>query len=94
MILIGDWLTEDIDREHLSFSVFSTGTRSKNSCINDPYIVFISRWKKVADKAPKEYEQSCKEQFYLNDILQITWCIYAKQKYGKATDLSIATYEN
>ena len=55
MILIRDWHTEDIDSEHLSFSVFSTGTRSKNSCINDRYIVFISRWKKIADKAPEVY---------------------------------------
>ena len=42
MILIGDWHTEDIDSENLSFSVFSTGTRSKKSCINDLYIFFIS----------------------------------------------------
>ena len=52
MILIGDWHTEDIGSEHLSFSVFSTGTRSQNSCR-----------KKMADKEPKEYLQSCKEQF-------------------------------
>ena len=26
--------------------------------------------------------------------MQITWCIFAKQKYAKATDLSIVTYEN
>ena len=46
MILIGDWHTEDIDSEHLGFSVFSTGTRSKIGCINYRLIVFISRWKK------------------------------------------------
>ena len=34
------------------------------------------------------------EQFYLDELLQITWYIYAKQKYGKATDLTFATYEN
>ena len=45
MTLIGDLHTEDTDSEHLSFSVFSTGSQSKNSCINDRYIVFISRWK-------------------------------------------------
>ena len=73
MILIGDWHTEDIDSEHLSFSVFSIVTRSKNSCINNRYIVFISRWKKLTDKGPKEYEQSCKEQSYLNELLQIMY---------------------
>ena len=52
MILIGEWHTEDIDSEHLSFSVFSTGNQSKNSCINDRYIVLRSRWKKTEDKAP------------------------------------------
>ena len=75
--------------------IFSIGTRSKNSCINDRHIVFISRWEKIADNEPKESGQSCKEQFHLNDFfLQITWCFYVKQKYGKATDLSIATYES
>ena len=81
LILIGDWHTEDIDSEHLSFSVFLTGTLSKNSCINDPYIVFISRWKKVADKKPKEYEQSCKQLLYLNELLQIMWCVYKTEKW-------------
>ena len=57
------------------------------------HIVFISRWKEVANHTFKEYEQSCKEQFYLSELLQITWCIFAKQKYGKATNLSIVTYE-
>ena len=58
------------------------------------HIVFISRWGKVANHTFKEYEQSCKEQFHLSELLQITWCIFAKQKYGKATDLLIVTYEN
>ena len=48
----------------------------------------------MANHTFKEYEQSCKEQFYLSELLQITWCIFAKQKYGKATDLLIVTYEN
>ena len=48
----------------------------------------------MANHTFKEYEQSCKEQFYLSELLQITWCIFAKQKYGKATDLSIVTIEN
>ena len=78
MILIGDWHTEDIDSEHLSFSVFSTGTRSKNSCINDRFIVFISRWKKIADKVQKKNEQSCKEQFYLNDLLHAVYLCKTK----------------
>ena len=48
----------------------------------------------MANHTFKEYEQSYKEQFCLSVLLQITWCIFAKQKYGKATDLSIVTYEN
>ena len=87
MSLLGNWHTEDIDSERLNFSVFSTGSWSKN-------IVFIAQWKEVANHAFKEYEQSCKEQIYLSELLQITWCIFAKQKYRKATDLSIVTYEN
>ena len=62
--------------------------------IHNRHIVFISRWKEVPNHTFKEYEQSCKEQFYLSELLQITWCIFAKQKYGKATYLSIVTYEN
>ena len=27
-------------------------------------------------------------------LIERTWCVYAKQKYGKATNLPIATYEN
>ena len=56
--------------------------------------MFISRWKEVANHTFKEYEQSCEEQIYLSELLQITWCIFAKQKYGEATDLSIVPYEN
>ena len=48
----------------------------------------------MANQTFKEYEQSCKEQFYLSELLQITWCIFANQKYGKVTDLLIVTYEN
>ena len=94
MSLLGNWHTEDIDSERLKFSVFSTSSWSKNMHIHNHLIVFISRWKEVANHTFKEYEQSCKEQFYLSELLQITWCIFAKQKYGKATDLSIVTYEN
>ena len=56
--------------------------------------MFISRRKEVANHTFKEYEQICEEQIYLSELLQITWCIFAKQKYGKATDLSIVTFEN
>ena len=63
----------------------------KNEYIHNRRIVFVSRAKKIANR---EYAESCKEQFYLDELLQITWCIYAKQKYGKATDLTFATYEN
>ena len=62
--------------------------------IHNRHKVFFSRWKEVANHTFKESEQSCKEQFYLSELLQITWCIFAKQKYEKATDLSIVTYEN
>ena len=62
--------------------------------IHNRHIVFISRWKEVENYIFKEYEQSCKEQFYLSELLQITWCIFAKQKPGKAADLSIVTFEN
>ena len=62
--------------------------------IHNRHIVFFLRWKEVENHIFKEYEQSSKEQFYLSELLQITWCIFAKQKYGKATDLSIVTYEN
>ena len=61
--------------------------------IRNRHIVFISRWKEVANHTFEEYEQSCKEQLYLSELLQITWCFFAKQKYGKATDLSIVTDE-
>ena len=30
----------------------------------------------------------------MNELLQITWCVYAKQKNGKATNLTIDSYEN
>ena len=94
MSLLGNWHTENIDSERLKFSVFSTGSWSKNMHIHNRHLVFISWWKEVTNHTFKEYEQSCKEQFYLSELLQITWCIFAKQKYGKATDLSIVTYEN
>ena len=91
MNLMGSWHTSDIDSEHLSFTVFSTGCQIKNEYIHNRHIVFVSRAKEIANR---EYAESCKKQFYLDELLQITWCIYAKQKYGKATDLTFATYEN
>ena len=68
MRLLGNWHTEDIDSENISFTVFSTGTSSKKQYIHNFYVVFISRWKQIANK---EYAQSCKEQFYLHELLQI-----------------------
>ena len=81
----------DIDQENLTFSVFSTGVRSKSSEIHNRHKVFISRFVEIAKK---EYSQSYKQLFYLNELLQITWCAYTKQKNGRATDLTIATYGN
>ena len=77
MSLIGNWHTEDIDHENLTFSVFSIGVRSKSSEIHNRHKVFISRFVEVAKK---EYSQSYKQLFYLNELLQITWCICTKQK--------------
>ena len=91
MSLIGNWHTEDIDQENSTFSVFSTGVRSKSSNIHNRQKVLISRF---VETAKKEYAQSCKQLFYLNELLRITWCVYAKQKNGRATDLIIVTYEN
>ena len=91
MNLRGSWHTSDFDSEHLSFTVFSTGCQIKNEYIHNRHIVFVSRAKEIANR---ENAESCEEQFYLFELLQTTWCIYAKQKYGKATDLTFATYEN
>ena len=64
---------------------------NKKRYIHNRHIVFVSRAKEIAKR---EFAESCKEQFYLDELLQITWSIYAIQKYGKATDLTFATYEN
>ena len=58
MSLLGNWHTEYIDSERLKFSVFSTGSWSKNMHILNRHIKFISRWKEVANHTFKEYEQS------------------------------------
>ena len=89
--LIGNWHTEDIDQENLTFSVFSTGVRSKSSNIHNHHKFLTTRFVEIAKK---EFAQSCKQLFHLNELLQITWCVYAKQKNSKATELTIATYEN
>ena len=68
MRLLGNWHTEVIDSEHISFTVFSTSTSSKKQYIHNFYVVLISRWKEIANK---EYPQSCKEQVYLHELLQI-----------------------
>ena len=81
--LLGNWHTEDFDSERLKFSDFSTGSWSKNLHIDNRYIVFISRWKEVANHTFKENEQSCKEQFYLSELLQITWCILRSRNMEK-----------
>ena len=80
MSLLGNWHTGDINSDRLKLTVFSTGSWSKNMHIHNRHIVFISRWKETANHTFTEYEQSCKEQFYLSELLQITWCIFAKQK--------------
>ena len=46
------------------------------------------------DVSKKEYELSFKEQFFLSEQQQITWCIPTKQKYGTMSDLDNADYEN
>ena len=91
MSLIGNWHIEDIEQENLTFSVFLTAVRSKTSNIHNRHKVLISKFVEIAKK---EYAQSCKQLFYLNELSQITWCVYAKQKNGRATDLTIASYEN
>ena len=91
MSLIENWHTEDLYKENLNFSVFSTGVRSKSSKIHSRHKVLISRF---AEIAKKEDAQNCKQLFYLNEILHITWCVYKKEKNGKATDVTIATYDN
>ena len=94
MSFLGNWHTEDIDSERLKLCFSQLVLGKKNMHIHNRHIVFISRWKEVANHTIKEYEQSGKVQFYLSEFLQITWCIFSKQKYGKATDLSIVTCEN
>ena len=43
---LGNWHTEDIDGERLKFSVFSTGSWSKNMHIHNRHIVFFLSGKK------------------------------------------------
>ena len=42
----------------------------------------------------EEYELIFEEQFYLNELQQITWCISTKQKHGTVSNLIIANYAN
>ena len=90
MSLIENWHTEDIYQEISNFSVFSTGVRSRSRKIHSRHKVLISRFAEIA----KKYAQNSKQLFYLNELLQITWCVDTKQKNGRATDVTIATYEN
>ena len=46
MSLMKNWYTEDIDQENLTFSVFSTGVRSKRSIIHNHYKFLIGSYKK------------------------------------------------
>ena len=88
----GTWCTEDIDNEHLQLRVFSTA--EKNSFLkfsNEHYVVFLERTKEISKK---EYELIFKEQFFLSELQQISWCISTKQKYGTMSDLNFADYEN
>ena len=64
---------------------------SEHLSFDNRHIVCLSKFKEISNRKNAE---SCREQFYLDELLQITWCIYAKQKYGKATNLTFATYEN
>ena len=92
MKLEGTWCTEDIDNEHLQLRVFSTA--EKNSFFkfcNERYVVFLERAKEISKK---EYELIFKEQFYLSELQQISWCISTKQQYGTVSDLNFADYEN
>ena len=91
MNLRGNWHKTDIDSEHLSFAEFLTGTGQKKLCLQKLYIIFIIRCREVANI---KYAEICKELFHLNERLQKTWCILAKQKYGKATNLTLSTCEN
>ena len=78
MKLEGTGCTEDIANEHLQLRVFSTA--EKNSFFkfsNERYVVFLERAKEISKK---EYELIFKEQFYLSELQQISWCISTKQK--------------
>ena len=89
----GTWCTEDIDNEHLQFRV-SVFNRRKNSFFkfcNERYVVFLERAKEISKK---EYELIFKEQFYLSELQQISWCISTKQNHSILINLNIADYEN
>ena len=92
MKLEGTWCTEDIDNEHLQLRVFSTAEKNYlfKFC-NERYVVFLERAKEISKK---EYELIFKEQFYLSELQQISWCISTKKKYGTVSDLNIADCEN
>ena len=50
MSLMKNWYTEDNDQENLTFSVFSTGVRSKLSFIHNHYKVLIWKFVEIAKK--------------------------------------------
>ena len=86
------WCTEDIDHEHLQLRVISTTKKKSFSKLcNERYVVLLERAKEISKK---ENELIFKEQFYLSELQQITWCISTKQKYSTVSDLKIADSEN
>ena len=50
MSLKGNWHTEDFDQENLTFSVFTTGVRSKSSKIHNRHKVRFSKFVEIAKK--------------------------------------------
>ena len=55
MSLLGNWHNEDIDSERLKFSVFSTGSWSKNMHIHNRRIVCIVYYS--VERSGKSYIQ-------------------------------------
>ena len=75
--LEGTWCTEDFDNENLQIRVFSTA--EKNSFFkfcNERYVIFLERAKEISKK---ENKLIFKEQFYLSELQQISWCISTKK---------------
>ena len=56
---------------------------------NERYVVFLERAMEISKE---EYELIFEEQFYMNELQQITWCISTKQKHVIMSDSIIANY--